>query len=362
MTSRCGTPSRLHLDMLPGNSSGRRRLRQITGGVALLLAAACTDRLVGAPHGATPESLYDTIWRDFDRYYAFFDVKHIDWNEVDRRYRPQARAAKSDGQLAYVVGQMFAELRDAHVVLFVPPQTFYMSIDINAMHTWFDPRTIFSKYVTNSQMTPSRNMRYGLIGPDVGYIWIGTFGGREWSAEMDDILATFSGVRSVILDVRNNGGGVSNTADELAGRFFDITRTVGYVHYRNGPQHSDFGALETERVGPQGAHRFAGRLVVLANRKVVSAAEHFVLVMRSRPGCTIVGDTTIGGMGNPFIRELTNGWQYRVPQWIEYGPAHEVYEGIGIPPTLAVPHSAADSASGRDPQLEAAIASARSGG
>lgn len=328
--------------------------------VAALLVTGCIDRLVGGASGETREAVYNTVWQDFDRYYSFFDVKHIDWADVDRRYRARARAAASDAQLASVIGDMFKEVRDPHVLLFVPPASFYESVPMMAIHSYFDPRTIFTNYVTNSQMSPSRNMRFGTVDPEVGYVWIGTFEGRDWSAELDDILHSLTGVKSIILDVRNNGGGVSNTADELAGRFFEARTTVAWVRYRNGPKHGDFGPDRRMDVEPLGASRFAGRVVVLTNRRIMSAAEHFVLAMRSRPECISVGDTTIGAMGNPFIRELANGWQYRVPQWIEFGPAHEVYEGTGLPPTIVVPHSAADSVAGRDPQLEVAIQRARS--
>jgi C-terminal processing protease CtpA/Prc len=131
------------------------------------------------------------------------------------------------------------------------------------------------------------------------------------------------------------------------------------LSYRNGPRHTDFTPLRPLEVVPAGAKRFTGPVIVLANRRVASAAEDFTLAMRVRPNTEVVGDTTLGGLGNPLQRVLPNGWTYRVPQWIEYDIAMQIFEGVGIPPAVAVMHSTADSTAGRDPQLEAGIARAR---
>jgi len=54
--------------------------------------------------------------------------------------------------------------------------------------------------------------------------------------------------------------------------------------------------------------RYTDPIALLTNRRTFSAAESFVLAMRTLPQVTIVGDTTGGGSGNPLHRELPNGW------------------------------------------------------
>jgi carboxyl-terminal processing protease len=192
----------------------------------------------------------------------------------------------------------------------------------------------------------------------VGYVHIASFGGGGGADEIDEALASFGDATAVILDVRNNGGGSSNLAEAIAGRFVDGERVFAHVRWRNGPAHGDLTDYIALRVKPA-ARQFAGSVIVLTNRKAVSASEHFVLALRSQPSIVLVGDTTAGALGNPMIRELPNGWTYRLPQWIEYGPQREPYEGIGVAPAVVVRATAADSSAGRDVQLETALQLAR---
>lgn len=333
------------------------RAHVVAAGVAVSLMIGCTDALVPRSRGVRPVELFDLVWQDFDRYYASFEIKGVDWNDVRRRFRPQAESARTDAQIAATIGQMLVELRDPHVDLAVPPRTFYVSLA--APRTYFDPNTTFGRYVTAGRMTPTRKIWYGMIGADLGYIRIVSFGGTGWSGEIDTAIESLQAAKAFILDVRDNGGGNDRTAEEIASRFATGRYRYAYIRYRNGPRHGDFADLIAKDIAPIGPKRFGGPVIALTNRRAVSAAEDFVLAMRARPNTELLGDTTTGGLGNPMVRELPNGWTFRVPQWIQYGPGMEVFEGIGIGPTVVVPHSAADSAAGRDPQLEAAIARVR---
>lgn len=69
------------------------------------------------------------------------------------------------------------------------------------------------------------------------------------------------------------------------------------------------------------------------------------------PGVRFVGDTTRGGLVSPLIRELPNGWTYRLPHLLEYDVSRRTYEGVGMSPDVVV----------RDAQLERAIALGASG-
>ena len=329
--------------------------------IAAITAAGCVDTLVGPDPTTTPAGLFDIVWADFDRNYAAFGLKQLDWDDVRRRYAPQAAAAPSVDALAPIIGAMFRELHDPHVDLLLPNRKYYSSVDLGAVKTYFSPPAILGNYVPGSVMTPSRNIRYGKLASDVGWIWIGSFGGDGWASEIDDVLKALGNVSAVIIDVRNNGGGSTNNSEPIAARFFDEERVFSYFQYRNGPGHDDFTEVRSRTITPAGTH-FGGRVVVLTNRRCVSATEGFVLAMKVQPGVQLVGDTTAGGFGNPLTRELPNGWVYRLPQWIQYDANHRVLEDVGIAPDVVVRITAADSVAGKDPQLEKALAMARGQG
>ena len=160
-------------------------------------------------------------------------------------------------------------------------------------------------------------MLFGRIGGDVGYVWIRDFNGNGWGPEIDGILATFDGVRGVVIDIRDNGGGNDPNGTAIASRFADQVRPAMLARFRAGSAHSDFTQPLITFVTPSGTRRFAGPVAVLTNRYVGSAAEDFVMYMRVIPTTFTVGDTTGGTVSNPLWRELPNGSAFGVPQSIE---------------------------------------------
>ena len=333
------------------------RLSRLLIGAVLVAGAGCLDRLVGADPASSPSALFDIVWSDFDRNYAMFGIKNLDWNEVRARHKPAADSAKTNDQVAVVIWRMFEELNDQHVDLMAGNKV-YRSVDFAAIHTYFSFPTVRAKYVPTTTLTSGRNLRFGKLASDVGWIWIPSFAGNEWSDEMDEALQALAGVSAIVIDVRDNGGGSTRNSGPVAGRFVDAERVFTYIRYRNGPRHEDLGPMRGITVRPAGL-RFTGKVVVLTNRRCASATESFILSLRVQPGIVFVGDTTAGALGSPMTRELPNGWEYRLPQWIQYDVNRAVLENIGLAPDVVVKLAAADSIAGRDPQLERALAIAQ---
>ena len=57
---------------------------------------------------------FDALCQAIDRYYAFFEHKHIDWAQVVERHRPKVAAAASADEFYTALEQLVAELQDAH--------------------------------------------------------------------------------------------------------------------------------------------------------------------------------------------------------------------------------------------------------
>lgn len=333
-------------------------MRRVLAGCLLVASAACAGDLVGPPPATDYASLFDSVWREFDLHYSFFQLKGIDWTAVGARHRDRAIAATSDRAFANELAAMLAELHDPHVSLtpFGPGSTLrYISpYDTAAMH--FNERATLAKYVPNATTTSGGNghIRYGMASPGVGYMRIASFMGAGWSGEVDEALGALAGATSMIIDIRGNGGGNRNIATEIAGRFTDHSRTFSYLRYRSGAGHGDFTGFITQTVEPQG-HRFSGPVYVLTNRHDYSSAEDFVLAMRVRPQTVIMGDTTAGASGGPIVRELPNGWTYELSQWIEFTPDKQVFEGRGLVPDVIIKPTVTTLNAGRDPVVDQAL-------
>jgi len=336
--------------------SSLRRMALVV--LATTSITACADSVVGN-HAATDHaSVFDDLWTNVDLHYSFLEYKNIDWAALGAHYRPLAVAAKDDQEFARVIDQMLRELRDPHVALTPggPSTTRRYVSRFEMTVSAFDAATTVNRYVTAAQTLAEARITYGMLSPDVGYLRISSFTGSGWDGEVDRALEALPAARRLIIDLRGNHGGVSPLAAAVAGRFADRTRTFGYLRLRNGPGHGDFTDFEAETVTPTG-HQFAGPVFVLTDRQVMSSAEQFVLAMRTRPNTIVVGDTTAGASGGPVVRELANGWTYRLSEWIEYTADRRIYEDIGLAPDIVVAPTTGSTQ--KDVVLERALAMAR---
>lgn len=73
------------------------------------------------PNDITFASDFDELWTTLRDRYCFFSEKRTDWNRVRALYRPTAIAAPSSEAFVEVLGQVLAELYDAHTSLAEPP-------------------------------------------------------------------------------------------------------------------------------------------------------------------------------------------------------------------------------------------------
>jgi carboxyl-terminal processing protease len=321
---------------------------------AALLTAGCTSFFIGPDAQFDRGSLLEHVWRDVDRHYSLFPVKGVDWDSLHEVYSARASEAANDSGLAEVVGAMLSELRDLHVALSDGTRAYrYQGFD--GRPAFFDPGVV-ANYMTDRGPAPNGHLAFGHLEPEIGHIWILHFARSGFDADIDTALARLADVRALIVDVRDNPGGQLSNALTVASRFADRDRTCAFLRFRDGPSHDDLSPPEPLVVSPQGPRQFRGPVVVLTNRKSTSAAEVFVLAMRTVPNVMIVGDSTAGGSGSPATRELPNGWTYRFPIATFSDEGQASFEETGLVPDIWVRGSAEELVAGRDAPLDTALA------
>jgi carboxyl-terminal processing protease len=102
------------------------------------------------------------------------------------------------------------------------------------------------------------------IKPGVVYLKLSRFA-KSSMTEIEEAFAKFKNPKSLILDLRNNGGGFMNIANALADQFFDGGKLLVYTESRYFPTHK-------EKSTEQGFFK-KGNLVVLINEASASASE-----------------------------------------------------------------------------------------
>ncbi len=150
----------------------------------------------------------------------------------------------------------------------------------------------------------------------------------------------------LILDLRNNGGGLLSTAIEIGSEFIG-EGVLMYEEFGDGTSevYESFGdGLATEIP-----------MVVLINSGSASASEIVAGAIQDHERAPLVGETSFGKGSVQYWLPLSDEGAVRVTIALWYTPDERQIHDIGLSPDVAVELTAEDAAAGLDPQLDAAI-------
>jgi carboxyl-terminal processing protease len=181
----------------------------------------------------------------------------------------------------------------------------------------------------------------------VGYVRISFFGSRT-SAELEGALRELkkSGVTTLVLDLRDNPGGMVSAAVDVSGQFID-TGVVFYERHKDG----------TDKVfnAKRGGEAIDTPLAVLVNRSTASAAEIVSGALQDHERGLLFGERTFGKGSLQNIHELSDNSSVHVTiaHWLT--PNRHEIQDAGLVPDVEVTMSQEAVDLGQDPQLEAAL-------
>jgi len=166
-----------------------------------------------------------------------------------------------------------------------------------------------------------------LAGP-VGYIQLSNFNEKtmpQMNEALDRLLA--AGIQGLILDLRNNGGGLLSTALQLADRFIENGPLVHVVSANN--QRRTYMA-EAEGTFP------SMPMVVLVNQYSASASEIVAGALRDNGVAVLVGTQTFGKGSVQTVLPLRGGAGLALTTaHYETAGGHFIH-GVGITPDVIV--------------------------
>ena len=149
---------------------------------------------------------------------------------------------------------------------------------------------------------------------------------------LNDVLQGLTSHKTslIIIDTRLNMGG-DDDIGKLITSFFIKKRRILYKKHAFYKE-KKWSPIQSIYVNPKPLHNTTSPIVILTSSLTASAAETFVLGMKSLKRVTIVGHRSMGIFSDQFPRRLPNGWWITlsneevisVPQCISY-------EGKGIP-------------------------------
>ena len=298
---------------------------------------------------------FEALWKILDERYCFFDLAYkeygLNWNAIHDKYKTLVDTCDNDRELFTLLGDMVGELRDGHVNLISMYGTsYYWDWHLNHPANFSD--SIQRNYLGNDfKMT--NGIKYTTLKDSIGYIYCGSFSNGLNINNLSLMLLDLKETKGLILDVRNNGGGLVTSAEKLAASFTNEKIHCGYMQHKTGPGHNDFSEAEKIYLEPSKGTIWLRPVVVLTNRSVYSAANHFVMLMKELPNVMILGDRTGGGSGLPMSYTLPNGWSIRLSACPTLDAKGEQTE-FGIEPDMRVDITSRDWDNGKDTMIEAA--------
>jgi carboxyl-terminal processing protease len=148
------------------------------------------------------------------------------------------------------------------------------------------PELILFKIVRDKIPIASIDAAY-LVAGDIGYIRLSRFGitsGDEFRKAKLELKA--QGMKHLILDLTDNGGGILQTANEIADEFLEENKLIVYTEGKNQPRYTMNATGGDELKG--------GRLVILVNEASASASEILAGAVQDWDRGVIVGRRTFG--------------------------------------------------------------------
>lgn len=181
---------------------------------------------------------------------------------------------------------------------------------------------------------------------EVAILTVSRFGettDSEWDAAVGQVIS--KNVSGVIVDMRNNPGGLLTSSIHLASEF--TTGTIVKQEFADGSVRS----IAADHKGKL----LSVPLVVLVNDGSASASEIFAGAIADNNRGKIIGEVTFGKGTVQDALELEggSGLHVTVARWLT--PRGKSINGEGIGPDIEVGRSADDIASDADPQLDRAL-------
>lgn len=174
--------------------------------------------------------------------------------------------------------------------------------------------------------------KYGMIeGTKIGYVRLIEFT-PETPIRFQDALDSFeeNGYKSLVIDLRDNPGGLINSVVDVADKFIDkgvIVSTKSRIAIEN----MEFKASKDKTTARKNIP-----IVVLINKGSASASEILSGALKDYKMAYLVGENTYGKGSVQQVRQLSDTDGFKLTMARYYTPSDVNIDKIGIPPDLEI--------------------------
>lgn len=195
------------------------------------------------------------------------------------------------------------------------------------------------------------NIDYYMVeNTNIGYLSLQTFS-NTLATQVKDALNELekSGMKSLIIDLRNNTGGFLTAATDVANMFLEKGKRIYGLNYQNNITNFNDETSEHKEY----------EIVVLINENTASASEILAAALKESYGATLVGETSFGKGKVQQTMKLDDGSmvKYTSAYWLT--PNGTCIDGTGINPDYYIVNEEVTDEAGNitipDAQLNKAI-------
>jgi carboxyl-terminal processing protease len=169
-----------------------------------------------------------------------------------------------------------------------------------------------------------------MLDKEIGYIKIIQFQGQT-TEELEKALKSLEakGIKKLVLDLRNDPGGLLDASVDVSGKFLPKDSLVVYIQGRQKTDRKDFLTS-----GPEMPREFP--MVVLVNTGSASASEIVAGALQDSKRAVIVGTQTFGKGSVQTVFPLEGGGGVRLTTAKYYTPNGRSIQNVGITPDIEV--------------------------
>lgn len=204
------------------------------------------------------------------------------------------------------------------------------------------------KFELTREIIKLKSVRYEMLSDDIGYLRLTQFK-QKTDEEARDALKDLmkNGARGLVLDLRNNGGGLLDVSVRISGMFLKggpVVETRGRAEKANEKYSANPALFLT-----------AMPMTVLINGGSASASEIVAGALLDRGRASLVGEKSFGKGSVQTLFPLTDGSGLYVTIARYHTPSGRVIDHVGLSPTIEV-KGEPDKDKSKDAQLQRAVA------
>lgn len=315
-------------------------------------------------------------------HYAFLELNKINWNQLYKQQKGKLTEKSTDIELYHVIEETLELLNDNHAYLEATEEVYTAvekqsnkeqkeETDTENLQEYgdFQVAGIVAKHHLQEDLTRDYKLQFPLIQwgkmndvtgyiqvkamwlfadldvpkkriDEVGYVdaFVKTFHQmyegdyikeevKEVSKIMNMVMKDLSEMKSIIIDVRFNGGGQDPVSFEILSRFIPDRIQVATQKLRYGNRFTSLLPLYVE--GKESA--YTKPVYVLTSQQTGSAAEAFSIATMAMNNANRIGSAPSGALSTALEKKLPNGWSFAISNEMYMDNNGKSYENIGVP-------------------------------